>query len=180
MIHLVLGGARSGKSRFAESQVLQCVNGAEADLAKNCLYFAPAQALDAEMHERIQHHQSQREIDGIAWQTIECPLELTKALETYSTTNSVILVDCLTLWLTNHLMQSMDDWEQVKTRLLKTLSCVPGEVILVSNEVGCGIVPMGELSRRFVDEAGWLHQDIAAIADKVTLVTAGLPLVLKG
>ncbi|GIU05546.1 MULTISPECIES: bifunctional adenosylcobinamide kinase/adenosylcobinamide-phosphate guanylyltransferase [unclassified Shewanella] len=182
MIHLVLGGARSGKSSYAESQVLQCVSatGAAAESAKSCWYFATAQALDSEMQQRILHHQAQRQIDAIAWQTIECPLELTHALQSHATDDSVILVDCLTLWLSNQLFCENNDWQQVKSDFLQALAKLPGTVILVSNEVGCGIVPMGEISRRFVDEAGWLHQDIAAIADKVTLVTAGLPLHLKG
>ena len=186
MIHLVLGGARSGKSRFAESQVLLAAQQATANPiagANNqpeCLYFATAQALDSEMTERINHHQTQRQTDVINWRTIECPLALSAGLTQHATETSIILVDCLTLWLTNHLLRPEDDWPQVKRELLQTLIELPGSVILVSNEVGCGIVPLGELNRRFVDEAGWLHQNIAAIADRVTLVTAGLPLNLKG
>lgn len=180
MIHLVLGGARSGKSRFAESLVIQRLaesqNGAELE----CLYFATAEALDDEMGERIVHHQSQRQNDVITWRTIESPLALSAALTSNAKVNSIVLVDCLTLWLTNHLLQSSSDWQTTKTEFLQAIAALSSEVILVSNEVGCGIVPMGALSRRFVDEAGWLHQDIAAIADKVTLVTAGLPLSLKG
>lgn len=187
MIHLVLGGARSGKSRFAEEQVKQLCAEHQIAILKQadehqsrCLYFATAQALDSEMTQRIGHHQTQREIGDINWHTIECPLELTAALIANATNNSIILVDCLTLWLTNHLLKAEDDWQEVKAALLQTLIELPGSVILVSNEVGCGIVPMGEINRRFVDEAGWLHQEIAAIADRVTLVTAGLPLNLKG
>ncbi len=182
MIHLVLGGARSGKSGFAEAQVLQYLNNVEANKVSefSCFYFATAQALDTEMGERIRHHQTQRQTDNIPWRTIECPLALTAGLKAHATENSIILVDCLTLWLTNHLLQVGHEWPQVKADFLQTLSELAGTVVLVSNEVGCGIVPMGEISRRFVDEAGWLHQDIAAIADKVTLVTAGLPLHLKG
>ena len=178
MIHFVLGGARSGKSSYAESQVLHHMTA--ADSVKPCLYFATAEALDSEMQQRILHHQSQRQTDAIAWQTIECPLELTQAIELHSSNDSVILVDCLTLWLSNQLFHANNNWQQVKSEFLKALAQHTGTLILVSNEVGCGIVPMGEVSRRFVDEAGWLHQDIAAIADKVTLVTAGLPLHLKG
>nr|WP_282446587.1 bifunctional adenosylcobinamide kinase/adenosylcobinamide-phosphate guanylyltransferase [Shewanella sp. 1CM18E] len=180
VIHFVLGGARSGKSSYAESQVQQYLQATESNKAIHSFYFATAQALDSEMHQRIEHHQAQRLTDAIAWQTIECPTELTQALRSYSSTDSIILVDCLTLWLTNHLLQTDDNWAQVKREFLLTLADIEGTVIFVSNEVGCGIVPMGEISRRFVDEAGWLHQDIAAIADKVTLVTAGLPLHLKG
>ncbi|ABZ78001.1 cobalbumin biosynthesis protein [Shewanella halifaxensis HAW-EB4] len=176
MIHLVLGGARSGKSRFAEAQVAELQNNVDSE----CFYFATAQALDSEMAQRIRHHQTQRESDTINWRAIECPLELTAALKVHASANSIILVDCLTLWLTNHLLKPEDDWQLVKAGFLQTLTELPGNVILVSNEVGCGIVPLGELNRRFVDEAGWLHQEIAAIADRVTLVTAGLPLCLKG
>lgn len=186
MIHLVLGGARSGKSRFAEAQVKQLLAETQNGVDSECFYFATAQALDAEMGERIHHHQTQRGSDTIVWRTIECPLELTVALKAHATESSIILVDCLTLWLTNHLLQKEpllqkeDSWQQVKADFLQLLSELPGTVVLVSNEVGCGIVPMGEINRRFVDEAGWLHQDIAAIADRVTLVAAGLPLCLKG
>jgi adenosylcobinamide kinase/adenosylcobinamide-phosphate guanylyltransferase len=180
VIHLVLGGARSGKSRFAESLVIRRLaesqNGAELE----CLYFATAEALDSEMSERIAQHQSQRNNHAITWRTIESPLALSAALTANVKVNSIVLVDCLTLWLTNHLLQSSSDWQTTKTEFLQAIAALSAEVILVSNEVGCGIVPMGEISRRFVDEAGWLHQDIAAIADKVTLVTAGLPLSLKG
>ena len=186
MIHLVLGGARSGKSGYAESQVLKrltehTAQSRQTELQRfECFYFATAQALDNEMDERISHHQTQRESDTIPWRTIECPYQLSAGLQACATENSIILVDCLTLWLTNHLLKTEDDWQQVKAAFLHTLAELPGSVVLVSNEVGCGIVPLGEINRRFVDEAGWLHQDIAAVADKVTLVTAGLPLNLKG
>ncbi|MGS0673753.1 bifunctional adenosylcobinamide kinase/adenosylcobinamide-phosphate guanylyltransferase [Shewanella sp. 125m-1] len=181
MIHLVLGGARSGKSGFAESQVKQFLaEQSKKQQAIDCLYFATAQALDTEMDERISHHQTQREADTIPWRTIECPLKLSAGLKQHASANSIILVDCLTLWLTNHLLQEEACWQLVKAEFLQSLSELAGTVVLVSNEVGCGIVPMGEISRRFVDEAGWLHQNIAAIADRVTLVTAGLPLNLKG
>ncbi|MCL1051936.1 bifunctional adenosylcobinamide kinase/adenosylcobinamide-phosphate guanylyltransferase [Shewanella abyssi] len=183
MIHLVLGGARSGKSRFAESQVIERLVASQSDENSSeleCLYFATAEALDDEMKERIAQHQSQRNNDAIAWRTIESPLMLSVALKANAKGSCIVLVDCLTLWLSNHLLQSASDWQATKAEFLQVISELPAEVILVSNEVGCGIVPMGELSRRFVDEAGWLHQDIATIADRVTLVTAGLPLRLKG
>ncbi|ACJ27801.1 Cobalbumin biosynthesis enzyme [Shewanella piezotolerans WP3] len=176
MIHLVLGGARSGKSRFAEQLVANWqLNTPKAEY----IYVATAQALDKEMQARIAHHKAQRQSAALGWQTIESPLHLSATLNKYANVNSVILVDCLTLWLTNHLLDEASDWRTVKADLLTSLESFPGQLILVSNEVGNGIVPMGELSRRFVDEAGWLHQDIAALADNVTLVTAGLPLSLK-
>ena len=176
MIHLILGGARSGKSSYAESLVRkQAVN------AKQAIYIATATVLDNEMQQRVDRHQRDRNKNALNWITIESPLNLAQTLQLQASTKTVILVDCLTLWLTNHLMR--DDfestWQQTKQDLLSTLSKLSGEVYLVSNEVGCGVIPMGELSRRFVDEAGWLHQDIAKIADTVTLVTAGLPMKLK-
>ncbi len=180
MNHLILGGARSGKTRFAtQAAVALAAKGYE------CVYLATAQALDSEMHERIARHKLDREQDSIEWLTYETPFELVETLKAIARDNRVIVVDCLTLWLTNHLLiepktQSEESWYKAKTMLLQALPSLPGEVYLVSNEVGCGIVPMGELSRRFVDEAGWLHQDIAKIADEVVLVTAGLPMRLKG
>jgi len=182
-VHLVLGGARSGKSRFAEQAAI--------DSAKDVIYIATATIYDDEMQQRINRHIDDRPSH---WLTIEEPLLLAQALQQHSTEDNCILVDCLTLWLTNVLMAEQDQsadmkqedtaqgqgfLEQYKAELLTTLASLPGQVILVSNEVGQGIVPMGELSRRFVDEAGWLHQDIARIAQHVTLVVAGLPMQLK-
>ncbi|NRA25035.1 MAG: bifunctional adenosylcobinamide kinase/adenosylcobinamide-phosphate guanylyltransferase [Oleispira sp.] len=174
-VHLVLGGARSGKSRFAEQIAI--------DSGKDVIYMATATIYDNEMQQRINRHIEDRPSH---WLTIEEPLLLAQALQQYSTENTCILVDCLTLWLTNVLMAEQEDaiqgqsfFEVNKEKLLQTLVSLPGQVILVSNEVGQGIVPMGELSRRFVDEAGWLHQDIARIAQQVTLVVAGLPMQLK-
>lgn len=170
MITLVLGGARSGKSRFAESL-------AERN-NPDVVYIATAQAQDGEMQKRIVQHQQQR---PNTWQTVEEPLALAHVIERYSQANNVILVDCLTLWLSNLLC--LDDetrLQQEKEQLISCFSTIKGQLILVSNEVGLGIIPMGELSRRYVDEAGHLHQAIAAQADNVVLVTAGLPQVLKG
>jgi adenosylcobinamide kinase/adenosylcobinamide-phosphate guanylyltransferase len=182
-VHLVLGGARSGKSRFAEQTAV--------DSAKNVIYIATATIYDDEMQQRINRHIDDRPSH---WLTIEEPLLLAQALQQHSVEDTCILVDCLTLWLTNVLMaeqdQSADEKQEdtsqgqsllevYKAELLTTLASLPGQVILVSNEVGQGIVPMGELSRRFVDEAGWLHQDIARMAQQVTLVVAGLPMQLK-
>ncbi|GIU44589.1 bifunctional adenosylcobinamide kinase/adenosylcobinamide-phosphate guanylyltransferase [Shewanella algidipiscicola] len=175
MIHLVLGGARSGKSSHGVALVSHYVaRGAEA------LFIATAQAFDDEMTARIARHQAERAGDEIAWRMLECPLDLSECLAQQAHAKQVILVDCLTLWLTNQLLSDEHDWPQVKAQLLATLTALPGDVILISNEVGSGIVPADPLSRRFVDEAGWLHQAIAALADEVTLVTAGLPMRLKG
>ena len=169
MLELIVGGARSGKSRFAETQAL-------ASFEKR-IYIATAQAHDEEMVERIALHQASR---GEGWDTIEAPLLLADALEQHADEQTTVLVDCLSLWLTNLLM--MDDSERLtaeKARLLERLPTLPGHIILVSNCVGMGVVPMGKLSRDFVDESGLLEQAIAALSDKVTMVVAGLPMVLK-
>lgn len=168
MISLVLGGARSGKSRLAQQRVEQS--------NKQWFYLATATAGDGEMQERIKRHQSER---GAHWRLIEEPLNLAKHLLKASD-QDIILVDCLTLWLSNWLCRDEEQgWQQARQALLDTLQNCAAEVVLVSNEVGQGVVPMGELSRRFVDEAGWLHQDIAAIADRVDFVTAGIANTLK-
>ncbi|WP_432467477.1 bifunctional adenosylcobinamide kinase/adenosylcobinamide-phosphate guanylyltransferase [Agarivorans sp. Z349TD_8] len=169
-IELVLGGARSGKSAYAEQQ---------AQLSgKSVIYLATSQVRDPEMAQRVAMHQQQRPAH---WQVIEEPVALPEALLAHSRADNCILVDCLTLWLSNCLFEfDPVQWPERKQSLLTSLAELPGQVILVSNEVGCGIVPMGEQSRRFVDQAGWLHQAIAAQVNKVTLVTAGLPMHLKG
>jgi adenosylcobinamide kinase/adenosylcobinamide-phosphate guanylyltransferase len=172
-VQLVLGGARSGKSRFAEQAAIETGN--------DVVYIATATVYDDEMQQRINRHINDRPNH---WLTVEEPLLLAQVLKQHADKDTCLLVDCLTLWLTNVLMAEQASSEvkslaDYKKELLETLVDLPGQVILVSNEVGQGIVPMGELSRRFVDEAGWLHQDIARIANKVTLVVAGLPMILK-
>ena len=167
---LVLGGARSGKSSYAE-------NRAKAS-GKKVIYIATSEVRDQEMAERVERHKAQRPSE---WIVVEEPFNLSAVLRQYNGENHCILVDCLTLWLSNCLFgEQKRDWVIIKKEFINTLTTLHGQVILVSNEVGCGIVPMGEMSRRFVDEAGWLHQEIAAQVAKVTLVTAGLPLTLKG
>ena len=141
----------------------------------NPVYLATAQALDAEMAERIRHHRRRR---ASQWLTVEEPLELPCALAAASGTDRAVLVDCLTLWVTN-LLQAGRDVAAAGDALLASLAGLPGPVVLVSNEVGLGIVPMGELSRAFVDHAGTLHQRLAEAADWVHFVAAGLPLDLK-
>lgn len=167
-VHLVLGGARSGKSRYAEQQAL-----AQADPLH---YIATAEAGDREMAERIRRHRSQRS-DRFA--THECPRDLAGELRTLDQSGRTVLVDCLTLWLGNWVEADADDWQHQRQALLDQVTHTRAELILVSNEVGQGVVPMGALNRRFVDEAGWLHQDIAQRADRVTFVVAGLPQRLK-
>ena len=170
MIELVLGGARSGKSRYAEQQVVNTPG--------RRIYIATATAGDGEMTERIALHRRQRADNH--WLTVEEPIELAQVLEQQCRPDTVVLVDCLTLWLSNCLFSENADWQQQKKRLLQLLSTLPGTVIFVSNEVGQGIVPLGEINRRFVDESGWLHQAVAELADRVTFVTAGIPQSLKG
>jgi adenosylcobinamide kinase/adenosylcobinamide-phosphate guanylyltransferase len=165
MIELVIGGARSGKSSFAERQAL------ESNLAVT--YLATGEARDAEMTTRIAHHRTRR---PAGWRTVEEPLALAGALRREAAPDLCLLVDCLTLWLTNVLLAEREDEID---QLLSALPVLPGRVILVSNEVGWGIVPENALARRFRDEAGRLNQHIAALCDRVTFVAAGLPLVLK-
>lgn len=168
MRELILGGARSGKSALAEKIAL------ESGLAVT--YIATATAGDEEMAGRIAHHRERRP-DG--WELVEEPLRLAAALQEAAATGRCLLVDCLTLWL-NNVIADEALFQRERAALLEILPALPGRVILVSNEVGMGIVPLGELTRRYCDEAGRLHQELAQICDRVTLVAAGLPLVLKG
>ncbi len=168
MKELILGGARSGKSAFA--QRMATASGLEV------LYLATAQASDAEMAERIARHRAERPHD---WGLVEEPLTLAAALRTHAAPNRCLLVDCLTLWLSN-LLAAGDESLNVETQaLLATLPILPGHLLLVSNEVGQGIVPANPLARRFRDEAGRLHQAVAHGCDRVSFVIAGLPLTLK-
>jgi adenosylcobinamide kinase/adenosylcobinamide-phosphate guanylyltransferase len=169
MIELILGGARSGKSRLAEETALNS--------GLKLIYIATAQALDEEMDQRIVHHQQRR---GEQWQLFEEPLALAASLKRFAASDTCILVDCLTLWLTNCLLsEDSDTLADQRAQLLALIKQLPGHVIFVSNEVGQGVVPVDTLSRRFVDESGFLHQALAQQCDKVTFVTAGLAQVLK-
>jgi adenosylcobinamide kinase/adenosylcobinamide-phosphate guanylyltransferase len=163
---LILGGARSGKSTLAEQRAVSS--------ALELVYVATATAGDAEMSQRIAHHQQRR---GAQWTLVEEPVALADTLRQLQHPARCVVVDCLTLWLSNCLHQQC--WEQEKTQLLQVLPQLGGHIILVSNETGLGVVPMGELSRQFVDEAGFLHQQLASVCQQVTLVVAGLPLALK-
>ncbi|MCU4502711.1 bifunctional adenosylcobinamide kinase/adenosylcobinamide-phosphate guanylyltransferase [Acinetobacter sp. WU_MDCI_Abxe161] len=170
MLQLILGGARSGKSRLAEQTAIS--------MQLAVTYVATAQALDPEMQNRIMHHQNQRPAH---WFLVEEPLFLAKTLQRIDRPNQIILVDCLTLWLTNLLMLEDQNVQQFECeQLLKVLPTLQSEIILVSNETGLGVVPLGEISRRFVDEAGRLHQALGQIADKVVFCVAGFPMILKG
>lgn len=169
MLQLILGGARSGKSRLAE-QVAR-----ESGLS--VVYVATAQALDDEMQQRIEHHQQQRSTE---WKLCEEPIFLAEKLLQLDQENQLILVDCLTLWLTNLLLHDDIELQQQQTaKLLDVLPKLKSTIILVSNETGLGVVPMGEISRRFVDEAGRLHQVLGQLAHKVVFCVAGFPMILK-
>jgi adenosylcobinamide kinase/adenosylcobinamide-phosphate guanylyltransferase len=164
---LALGGQRSGKSAWAERRVLA------TGLAP--VYVATAEAWDAEMRARIAHHRARR---GDGWRLVEAPLELAEAVGEASTPERAVLVDCLTLWLTN-LMVAERDPALAAAELEAALAARRGPVVLVSNEVGAGVVPTNAMARRFVDEAGRLHQRLARGATEVVLVTAGLVQTLK-
>ncbi len=167
-VTLVLGGARSGKSAFAEQRA------DETGLEK--VYIATGEAHDDEMRDRIARHKEMRDDRG--WTTVEEPLDLAGTIEAEASADRVLLVDCLTLWLSN-LMGAERLLEAEFTTLLSVLESARGPVILVSNEVGLGIVPDNRMAREFRDHAGRLNQMIAAQAVRVYFVAAGLPLTLK-
>lgn len=164
---LVIGGARSGKSRFAQKYAERS--------GKNRVLVATAQAGDAEMAARIEAHRQTR---GDGWRVIEEPLALVPTLQRAAAADTILLVDCLTLWLSN-LMHHGEDPEAQSELLAAAIRQLAGPAIFVSNEVGLGIVPDTELGRRFRDAQGRLNQSVAAVCDTVLLVAAGLPLLLK-
>ncbi len=164
---LVMGGARSGKSRQAETLVTA--------LPPPWTYIATAQAFDDEMRERIALHRGRREP---GWTTLDAPLDLPQAIDSAARDASPVLVDCLTLWLTN-IMLAERDIPAETAALHAALERAKAPVVLVSNEVGLGIVPDNALARRFRDEAGRLHQQLAARADRVFFMVAGLPMTVK-
>ncbi|MEM9304874.1 MAG: bifunctional adenosylcobinamide kinase/adenosylcobinamide-phosphate guanylyltransferase [Pseudomonadota bacterium] len=166
--HFLLGGARSGKSRRA--QLL-----AEAT-ADDRVFIATAEPLDEEMGERIARHQAER---GPGWQTVEAPIGLANAIAEHAAPGRALVVDCLTLWLSN-LMHHGQDPVGATAVLVGALEAAAGPVFLVSNEVGLGLVPGTPLGRSFRDEQGRLNQAVAAACDRVELVVAGLPMSLKG
>lgn len=180
---LVLGGARSGKSAYAERLA--------HDSGKEVVYIATARNADSdsEMSARIEHHRARRPAQ---WTTVEQPLALAAELLRWCAPQRVVLVDCLTLWLSNLMFADGAQYPDVgaialpqrfndeRAHLLHALDQAGGDLLLVSNEVGMGIVPFGALSRCFADEAGRLNQDAAAVCDRAVLMVAGLPLALKG
>lgn len=179
-VTLLLGGARSGKSRHAEH--IATASGHAVT------YIATARAGDGEMSARIAQHRAERPPH---WVTVEAPLHLGDAIRRHCAASSVLLVDCLTLWLANIMFASSSDYPDVgaitlpailhdeRADLLDALKAARGDIVLVSNEVGMGIVPMGAATRAFMDEAGRLNQHVAALADEVLFIAAGLPLTLK-
>lgn len=170
MQSLILGGVKSGKSRLAEQLA--------ANDEQRVIYIATAQPWDDEMLARIHQHQQQRPKH---WQTIEAPLHLAQALTTHDAESHTILIDCLTLWITQLLCHTNTALlDQEITALLTTLPNLKANIILVSNETNMGVIPMDALSRRFCDITGKLHQQLAAQCDNVILTVAGLPLYVKG
>lgn len=169
MVELILGGARSGKSSLAETLAF---NQAGDDV----LYIATATVIDDEMAKRIERHRLDR---PQSWQVIESPLELAQAIND-NTSAKTLLVDCLTLWLNNHLYEKPEQDFQTLFKELIEAAKQAEHIIFVANEVGLGVIPMGELSRRFVDEAGRLNRQLAQAADRVVFVVAGIPQVIKG
>jgi adenosylcobinamide kinase / adenosylcobinamide-phosphate guanylyltransferase len=170
---LILGGARSGKSVHAEKLAT------ESDLPVT--YIATAQVHDAEFAQRIAHHQTRR---PAGWDLVEQPFFLADALQQHAAPDRCMLVDCLTLWLAQWICPDCKPpqdktWKSARQAMLDILPSLPGEIILVSNEVGMGIVPLGEINRRFQDEQGRLNQVVAAACDKAVFMAAGLPLTLK-
>ena len=162
----IIGGARSGKSRFALSRAEQ--------LSTSPVFIATAEALDDEMRKRIARHQSER---GQQWSTLECPVDLCGVLATLGP-HETILIDCLTLWLSN-LMHRGCGIESEVDRLCECISSAPQNLVCVANEVGLGLVPETQLGREFRDAQGLLNQAVAQVADEVYFVAAGLPLQLK-
>ncbi len=172
-ITLILGGARSGKSAYAEMLA------SESQLPVT--YIATAQVYDDEFKQRVQHHQDRRPAD---WVLIEEPHHLTQTLTKLASKNQCIIVDCLTLWLAQWICPDCNPpknvtWQSERENFLENLANLEGKIILVSNEVGMGIVPLGEINRQFQDEQGRLNQAVSAAANHVTFVAAGLPLKLK-
>ncbi len=168
-IELVAGGARSGKSSYALRQA--------EGLSGTHLFVATATSEDNAMAERISRHQKER---GNSWELVEEPLILSSVLEK-AEAKHVVLIDCLTLWITNWLSSDhASDWKSEKQAFITALTATEADVFLVTNEVGMGVVPMGQLTRDFVDEAGWLHQELAAIASVVTMVNFGIDTQIKG
>lgn len=168
MKYFVLGGARSGKSHHAQRLA--------QSLGTNLVYMATAEAGDEEMSQRIARHIADRDE---TWNTVEAPIDLRAAIDSTCRGDVVVLVDCLTLWLSNILLAEMDVPQEID-RLVQAIASVDSNLVLVSNEVGLGLVPGNALGRQFRDEQGRLNRQIASVCDKVEFIAAGLPILLKG
>lgn len=173
-ITLVLGGARSGKSSYAEKLAM------ESGLPVT--YIATAQVYDNEFKARVQHHKDRR---PASWALVEEPHRIAQTLSRLAQPNQCLIVDCLTVWLAQWICADCNppkdsSWQQEREAFLKLLPTFSGTIILVSNEVGMGIVPLGEINRQFQDQQGRLNQAVAEIANSVVFIAAGLPLKLKG
>lgn len=186
---LILGGQKSGKSRRAE---LLARDWLAQSPAHNAVLIATAQPWDDEMRERIARHQRDRAERVPGLRTLEEPRDLAAALARHSTAHTLVVVDCLTLWLTNWLMPAGDDaldskqkqalaldWKAQAAHFLIAIESAPGPIVLVGNEIGLGVIPLGREVRAFVDALGLLNQQVAQVCDRVTLMAAGLPLTLK-
>lgn len=171
---LILGGVKSGKSRFAESCVKEWVEQA-GNRAEDVIYLATAESRADAFSERIERHRQQR---PETWKTVEEPLEITAVIDRASGKNQCLLVECLTLWMSNLLQDEAELGARIEL-FCEALERHEGEIILVSNETGLGIMPVNALARRFGDEIGILHQRLADVCDRVVLTVAGLPLYLK-
>jgi len=171
-IQLVIGGCRSGKSRYALDYANQHWKGQK-------IFIATCEALDHEMQERIDHHQKER---GVEWQTIECPIDIAQAIKNVYHPDSGILLDCITLWISNMMCKQMDDTHIMNQLniLIDSISHVDCPVTIVSNEVGLGIVPDNPMARKYRDYVGYANQKIAGVASQVILMMAGIPLTIKG
>ena len=169
MKHLVIGGVRSGKSAFAQQLV--------AEHHKPVCYIATSQVFDEEMAQRVAQHKDSRPAD---WQLIEEPIELARTLDELSGSGKAVIVECLSLWLSNLLcLENEDTFAQQRAALMEAVETFQGDLVMVASEVGLGIMPMNALARRFGDEAGVLNQALVKLTDRVTFVAAGLPMPLK-
>lgn len=189
---LILGGQKSGKTRRAEQAARDWM---DAGAGRQAVYLATGQAWDAEMQARIARHQADRALRVPGMQTVEAPLHLGQALQAHSNAQTLVVVDCLTLWLTNWMMpmQGVEqaasedqpnqalalDWQAQRALFLEVLPQCPGPVVVVGNEIGLGVIPLGREVRAFVDALGTLNQDVARVCSRATLMAAGLPLQLK-
>nr|WP_286997144.1 MULTISPECIES: bifunctional adenosylcobinamide kinase/adenosylcobinamide-phosphate guanylyltransferase [Comamonas] len=189
---LILGGQKSGKTRLAEQAARDWM---DAGAGRQAVYLATGQAWDAEMQARIARHQADRALRVPGMQTVEAPLHLGQALQVHSNAQTLVVVDCLTLWLTNWMMpmQGVEqvasedqpnqalalDWQAQRALFLEVLPQCPGPVVVVGNEIGLGVIPLGREVRAFVDALGTLNQDVARVCSRATLMAAGLPLQLK-